>query len=149
MSATATAAPRTRRIETKTIDEVPVSGYKPLDAPWEEFLARLADNPDLAAITRVNLYRREPAANRGWLVEVQEPIDEKWIARNFGGGVYDVKIKQKPDISHYERGIVISGEPKGLQASAAAPAAAIPPKQLLVAPRAYSHQCAPPNVNWS
>ena len=86
MSATATAAPRTRRIETKTIDEVPVSGYKPLDAPWEEFLARLADNPDLAAITRVNLYRREPAANRGWLVEVQEPIDEKWIARNFGGG---------------------------------------------------------------
>lgn len=91
---------------------MPVSQYKPLDAPWEEFLARLGENPDLAAITRINVYRREPAANRGWLIEVQEPIDERWIAKNFGGGVYDVKIKQKPDISHYERGIVISGDPK-------------------------------------
>src|SRR6516165_9281758 len=33
------------------------------------------------------------------------------------------------------------------RAPAAAGAAAIPPKQLLVAPRACSHQCAPPNMN--
>ena len=126
MAAATEAAPRTRTVETKITEQQPVaSRWKPFDMPWQDVCAELTD-PALAAITEVSLYRVEPAQMKGFLIKTSEPIDETWIARNYGGGVYSVKIYRKPDYSLYERAIPIAGEPKGPQIAGVAPAAAQP-----------------------
>lgn len=120
--ATATA-PRTRTVEVKTTEEQPIeSRWKPINATWQEFVAECSD-PDTAAITEISLYRVEPAQHKGFLTKTSEPIDEAWIARNFGGGVYNIKIYRKPDFSHFERNVAVAGEPKIPQLAGTVPPA--------------------------
>ena len=124
MSATATERPRTRKVETTITEEQPVqSRWRGIDCPWQEFCAQLKDDPALAAITEISIYRVEPAQLKGFLTKTSEPIDEAWIQRNYGGGVYNIKIYQKPDISHFERNVSVAGEPKVMNAASAQPAA--------------------------
>lgn len=111
-------AARTRKVKTISEEEVeiPEGESKGLGMPWQEYLAGIAD--DELAITTIYIYRKEPPTVSGFLARLggdgqpAERIDEEWIAKRFGGGVYDLTIRSKSGKSHYERGVKIQGEPK-------------------------------------
>ena len=127
---------RTRTVETKTVEQVPVNEIEGtgLGKPWADWLReRTAEELE---ITEVSIYRYEPAAMKGFLEKLGgfnnptrcEPIDEGWIASRYGGGTYGVKIYSKDGKSSFDRNVVVAGEPKlsarekAAQAPAAAPA---------------------------
>ena len=127
---------RTRTVETKTTEQVPVIEAEGtgLGKPWPEWLRDRT--PEEMEITEVSIYRYEPAAMKGFLEKLGgfnnptrcEAIDEAWIASRYGGGTYGVKIYAKDGKSSFDRNVLVAGEPKlsarekAAQAPAAAPA---------------------------
>jgi len=119
-------APRTRKIVTETTEEVPVektSKFVGLGMPWQEFCAELTD-ATLSAITDVYIYRVDSNGRNVFQIKTHEPIDEEWIRGKFGGGAYNIKIYRKPNISHFEKNVVIDGPEKTAPTAIAAEAAA-------------------------
>jgi hypothetical protein len=135
--ATATPAARTRKVETTTTEEVPVTGTENqgLGMPWVDYLATVPN--DELEITEVKIYRAEPKILEGFVTKVfGERVDEAWIQERLGGGRFNIRISSKSGKSHFERNIPIAGQPKltadelaarngGVMPVAPAPAAAI------------------------
>jgi hypothetical protein len=116
-------AVRTRNVKTITSEDLPVdSESKSLGVPWEEYLAGL--NADELAICDVYVYRKEPLATEGYLTKVHEAIDRQWLQDRFGGGTFEVTIRNKAGKSHYERNIKIVGDPKLIEREKPAASAA-------------------------
>lgn len=129
------SAVRTRNVKTITSEDLPVDSTesRSLGVPWEEYLAGLS--ADELAICDVYVYRKEPVATEGYLTKVHEAIDRQWLQERFGGGTFEVTIRNKNGKSHYERNIKIVGEPKLIERerpnAAAAPAADNPMANVL------------------
>lgn len=122
-------AARTKTVETKTVEEIPVSEDRSvgLGMPWQDFLRDLSDED--RAITTVTIYRYEPVNQKGFLVQTcpAEPIDEAWIDKRYRGGTYGVKIYSKNGKSAFIRDVFVAGAPappagNGPAVSIAAPA---------------------------
>jgi hypothetical protein len=107
-------APRTKKVVTETTEEVPItekSKYEGIGMPWQDFCAELTD-ATLAAITDIYIYRIDPNGRSVFQIKTHEPIDEEWIGNKFGGGTYNIKLYRKPNISHFERNVILEGPPK-------------------------------------
>lgn len=109
-------AARTRTIETKTTEEVPLSGQG-LGMPWDDYLRTLS--PEDAELTTVKFFRVEPRGfDEGFIAKICPaiPVDEEWLGTHYGSGIYSAKIYSKTGKSHYERRIPVGaswGPPKG------------------------------------
>jgi hypothetical protein len=119
--ATAPKTARMRQVETKIIEQQPISegestglGMLPLEWLRDQTPEQLAD-------VRVRIYRREPLAMAGFLEALGGggdelpciPIDEAWIAARYGGGVYGVKVYSKKDgKGGFDPAVRIAGLPK-------------------------------------
>lgn len=124
---------RTRTVETRTTEEVPVGEGGGLGCSPIEFLLACSDE-DLA-ITSVKIYSYEPGSSGKFLVKFDpaQRIDEDYIGGRFGGGTYGVRVYCKNGKSGFDRNVAVDqrvyGPPK-LQTSANEPAAppAAPPQ---------------------
>jgi hypothetical protein len=110
---TATPAARSKKVETITTEEIPVTGNENqgLGMPWGDYLASIPE--DELEITEVKIYRAEPKILEGFVTKVfGERVDEAWIQDRLGGGKFNIRISSKSGKSHFERNIPIAGVPK-------------------------------------
>ena len=126
---------RSRTVETRTVEEVPVGESQGLGCSPLEWLAQASDE-DLG-IANVRVYRYDAGTPGIFLVKLDpaQRIDEHWIGEKFGGGTYGVKVYVKPGRSGFDRGVRIDPrlygaaklEPLSTSANGNGAAAAAPP----------------------
>lgn len=127
---------RTKMVETRTTEEVPVGEGGGLGCLPLEYLANCSEEE--LAIANVRIYRYD-AGTPGVFLKKLDPalrIDEDWIGAMFGGGTYGVKVYSKGGKSGFDRAVRIDPRlygpakteplPTSANAPAAAPAQAAP-----------------------
>lgn len=106
MPATMSGA-RTKTVETRTLEEVPVGEGGGLGCLPLEYLAQCTEEE--LAIANVRVYRYDAGTPGIFLVKLDpaQRIDEDWIGQKFGGGTYGVKVYSKGGKSGFDRGVRI------------------------------------------
>lgn len=123
--------PRTRTVETITKEEVPVSESQGLGMSPLEWLATCSD--DDLAISNVKFYRYDQGPP-GRFLEKLEPaqrVDEDWMGKRYGGGIYGVRVYCKNGKGGFDKNVpidpILFGPAKSPGAASLAPANGIQP----------------------